>query len=851
MHEDEWHDGSVTGLTSEEAAARLKTDGWNELTPVVRHTLWSLLLSVVRQPMLLMLIACGLLYIVLGSVRDALMLLASIILIIAIAVVQEGRTERSLEALRDLSSPRAMVVRDGRRQRIAGREVVRGDILLVAEGDRVPADAVLLSSVALSVDESLLTGESLPVGKRSPAGTEAAESLPENDPARIFAGTLVVRGHGTARVLRTGAETEIGRIGYRMATMRPEKSLLELQVNRLVRTVGLFSFSLCLILALLYGLSRHDWLNGLLAGLTLAMATLPEEFPMVLVIFLAIGAWRISRHQVLVRRLQAVEMLGAASVLCVDKTGTLTENRMIVRRIYGGDGSYAAVGDRPEAMPPEAQAVVRYAFLASSRETFDPMEIAIRELREAIGTSDGRPYDDLRFVREYPLSERLFAMALAWRSETSPDLLLAAKGAPEAIAELCRFSDEQKASLLATVGVPASEGMRIIAVATARPGREELPEDMHEILFSFAGLLAFEDPVRRGVPEALRECREAGIRVMMMTGDYPGTARRIAEQIGLDGSAGIMTGAELEALGQAERSRAIDRTAVFARMRPGQKFGIVEALKQQGLVVAMTGDGVNDAPALKSAHIGIAMGRRGTDVAREASSIVLVDDHFESIVRAVRMGRRIYDNLKKATVFLLAVHIPIAGMSLMPVLLNWPLALLPSHILFLELLIDPSCSMVFEMEADERGLMKRSPRNLDAPLVGRQVLLRALFQGIAVFLAIVTAYGMMQASGFSAEEARLVAFIGIVAANIGLIFANRSWDDSMFRTFVVPNRALWWVTGGAILFLAMVVSVPFLRELFRFGQPELHHLPLTVVLVLICFLLPDLVKSTLFRKWLH
>jgi Ca2+-transporting ATPase len=834
------------GLTTAEARELLKSEGWNELPAARRRSILALLFDVVREPMFLMLIACGLIYLMLGSIEDAMMLMGFVVVIIAITLVQEGRTERALDALRDLSSPRALVVRDGSQQRIPGREVVRGDIILVSEGDRVPADAELLSCSGLTTDESLLTGESFPVRKTSGAGQQLPPAPGGDDLPFIFSGSLVVGGRGIARVLSTGQRTEIGRIGKALGALQPESSILQRQMGLLVRTVSVFSVILCLLVAVAFGLTRHDWLNGLLAGLTLAMATLPEEFPMVLVIFLAIGAWRISRYNVLTRRMPAVEMLGAASVLCVDKTGTLTENRMTVRRIFV-EGLMHEVDGVGDSLPESVHEAVEYSILASPPDPFDPMEKAMRELGEKALSNTEHLHRDWVLEKEYPLADGMLAIAHAWRSTVGEGYVIAAKGAPESIADLCHFDDERMTMLQAAIDAIAADGMRVIGVAKASFGPGPLPEERHDYPFTFIGLLGLEDPVREGVQEALKECQEAGIRMIMMTGDYPATASRIGELIGLQGRENLVTGSQLELMSRDELLAAIDRTAIFARMRPGQKLGIVEALKERRQVVAMTGDGVNDAPALKAAHIGIAMGARGTDVAREAASIVLVDDHFESIVRAVRMGRRIYDNLKKAMVFILSVHLPIAGMSLLPVLLNWPLALLPAHILFLELLIDPSCSIVFEMERDEPNIMRRPPRSLDEPLMGHQVLMRALFQGLAIFLAVFGVYALMLANGYSAGEARMIAFGGIVAGNIGLIFANRSWDESMFRSLRVPNSALWWVTAGAVLFFVLVTAIPFVRDLFRFDTPQWHQLPPALFLGLVCFFIPDFVKSRLFR----
>jgi Ca2+-transporting ATPase len=844
--ESERHEIS-SGLSDREVRERLDRDGWNELPSSRRRSVLAILFDVVREPMFIMLIVCGLIYLMLGSLADALMLSGFVVVMITIAIVQEGRTERALEVLRDLTSPRACVIRESRQQRIPGREVVRDDIIMIAEGDRVPADAVLISSTALSIDESLLTGESFPVRKSCPEVPSSSEDPGGEELFSLYSGTLVVKGHGIARVLETGTKTRIGRIGVDLVALHPEAGPLQRQMRRIVRTISIYSVSLCAVVACAYGLTRNDWLNGLLAGLTLAMATLPEEFPMVLVIFLALGAWRISRYNVLTRRVTAIETLGAATVLCVDKTGTITENRMSVRQIYAGGVLHDLDGGE-RTLPEELHEALEYSILASPPDPFDPMEKAMRELGERTLADTEHLHRDWELLREYQLSDRLLAMSHVWRSKSGAGCVIAAKGAPEAIADLCHLNAGQLVSLQEVVERIASEGMRVIGVAKAVFDSRPLPGEQHDYDFSFVGLLGLDDPVREGVPEALRECKEAGMRMIMITGDYPATARRVGERIGLEGLERIVTGQELELMDERQLDERIGSASIFARVQPGQKLCIVQALKKRNEVVAMTGDGVNDAPALKAAHIGIAMGARGTDVAREAASLVLTDDHFDSIVRAVRMGRRIYDNLQKAMAFIISVHLPIAGMSLLPVLLNWPLALLPAHILYLELVIDPSCSVVFEMEQEEPAIMKRRPRSLDDPVLGPKVLVRSLVQGISIFLVVMIVYALMILNGYGEGESRMIVFTGIVAGNIGLIFSNRSWNDSMFRMLRVPNRALWWVTGGTLFFLAIVTGVPFMRALFRFDAPEWHHLPPALFLVMLCFILPDIVKHPFFRS---
>jgi Ca2+-transporting ATPase len=839
---------NLQGLTNQEALEHLAEDGYNELPSAKKRTFLHILLEVVREPMFLMLIACGLLYLLLGDREEALMLIGFVAVIIGITFYQEQKTERALEALRDLSSPRALVIRDGNQQRIAGREVVREDIILLSEGDRVPADAVLLSGSNLSVDESLLTGESVPVRKRPWDGRLEMERPGGDDLPFVYSGTLVVKGQGIAEVRSTGPRTEIGKIGKALQILEPEDTNLQKQTSRIVRNFAIVGLSLCVIVVVVFALTRGgDWLNGFLAGITLAMATLPEEFPVVLTIFLALGAWRISQRHVLTRRVHAVEMLGAATVLCVDKTGTLTLNRMTVTRLSVGKETLEVDG-KQMSLPEVFHQIVEYSILASPADPFDPMEKAMRELGGRTLANTEHIHKNWELVREYSLNENLLAMSHVWRSPEGQDFVIAAKGAPEAIADLCHFLPEQMEALRNEINEMADFGLRVIGVAQAAFKAGSLPEGQHDFDFKLIGLIGLADPVRPEVAGAVKECYTAGIRIIMITGDYPGTAKNIARQIGLRPDDQIITGTELDSMDDKELMERIKTACIFARAVPEQKLRIVTALKANGEVVAMTGDGVNDAPALKAAHIGIAMGGRGTDVARESAALVLLDDNFASIVQAVRTGRRIFDNLKKAMAFIFSVHIPIAGMSLIPVLLNWPLALLPVHILFLELIIDPACTIVFEGEEDEPDIMQRPPRKLEEPLFGRAMILSGLIQGLGILAVVLIIYIGIMTLGYGEAEARMMAFVCMVIGNLGLIFANRSWKHSILKTIRIPNKALWWVTGGAALFLTLVLSIQFLRDLFKFAPLHRWELALIILSGLIGILISESVKTNAFQK---
>ncbi|MEN6342166.1 MAG: cation-translocating P-type ATPase [Methanospirillum sp.] len=805
------------GLSDADAAARLARDGYNELAARENRPFSAIVGGVVREPMFLLLVGAGLIYFVLGDLEEGALLLSFVIVVIGITVYQERKSERALEALRSLASPRALVVRDGAPKRIPGREVVEGDLLVVSEGDRVAADALLLSGVTISADESLLTGESVPV-RKNPATGDPGERRPGGDDRPwLYSGTLVVQGTGVAEVVATGPRTEIGAIGEALQSVRREDTRLERETAGIVRDIALIGLGLCLVVVVVYGLTRGDWLNGLLAGIALAMAILPEEFPVVLTIFLALGAWRLSKKNVLTRRVPAIETLGSATVLCVDKTGTITENRMTVARLCAHGDEFDCISGTADVLPEPFHELLEFAILSSKRDPFDPMEQALHRLggTDLSGTEHLHANWDL--LQEYPLSPELLAMSNVWRSPSGGDYIIAVKGAPEAVFDLCHLDDGDTASPRAEAEELASGGYRVLGVAKAYFRQVDLPPVQHDFRFAFLGLVAFVDPVRPDAAAAVAECRTAGIRVAMITGDYPATARAIADAIGLDREGGVLTGAELEAMPTEQCLAAVEATSVFARVVPEQKLRIVESLEACGEVVAMTGDGVNDAPALRAADIGIAMGERGTDVAREAASVVLLDDNFASIVAGVRMGRRIHDNLRKAMAFIIAVHAPIAGLSLAPVLLGLPLILLPVHIVFLELIIDPACSVVFEAEREEPGIMQRPPRPPEERILDRHTVAIALAQGLVVLGTVLAIYGAGVWTGLGEASIRTLTFTAIVAANLSLIATNRSWTESILATLRRPNRAYWVVTAGALVFLAAALSVPFLAELFRFG----------------------------------
>lgn len=830
---------SPQGLSHEEAARRLIVEGPNQLPKPNKRNFLRILLDVLREPMFSLLIVGGVIYWLLGDTTEAVLLLIFASISVSITLIQESRSERMLESLRDLASPRALVIRGGERKHIAGTEVVRDDVIVLNEGDRVAADSLLLSATELLVDESLLTGESVAVSKIA----ADAVAVPSGENTRIYAGTLVVRGTGIAQVSAIGLNTEMGHIGHALSSIDVEQAHLQKQLRWLVRDFSIIGGIAALVVVVLYGLLRGSWLEAILSGIAIGMSLLPEEFPLVMAVFMAMGAWRISQARVLTRRAAAIETLGATTVLCTDKTGTLTQNRMTLMALVGTSQRWLATAQ--QELSESDKTLLNAALLACPLMPSDPMDMAIHKLAES--HSELTAVRNAPLLRAYGLRPDLFATTNILQCDGESEPQAYSKGALEAIAQLCHLSPEQLAGLTVQANELASEGMRVLAVGKARVPAGELPESPTALQFEYVGLLAFADPLRDTVPAAVAECQSAGIRIVMITGDYPTTANAIALQAGLPPS-DVLVGDDLEKLSDVELAERVKTTSIFARIRPQQKLRLVQCLKNNGEIVAMTGDGVNDAPAIKAAHIGIAMGGRGTDVAREASSMVLLDDDFGSIVKTIRLGRRIYDNLRKAIEFIVAVHIPIAGLAILPLLMGLPMILTPIHIAFLEMVIDPACSVVFEAEQEEEDVMSRPPRDPQMPLLVRERIGWAVIQGL---VALVLLAGLLIGGaqmGIPEDDLRALVFGTLVLFNMGLILINRSFRASLASAFLRPNRSLWILFSAISITLAIAVGWPPAQQLFSFGKFHLNEFFVAIALSIVSLLLLEAIKSFWFRK---
>ncbi|KDB51455.1 cation transport ATPase [Sphaerotilus natans subsp. natans DSM 6575] len=723
---------SDSGLSSEQAAQALAAQGPNTLPDTTHRAWWSTLAEILREPMFLLVLAAGLLYLGFGDRRDGLTLLVFVLVTLGMTLYQQGRTTRAIEALHALTVPQA----------------------------------------------------------------------------------------------------------------------------RVVRTLAWMALGLSAVMVLLHGLLRGDWLQALLAGVALAMAMLPEEYAVVRTVFPALGAHRLSKEGVLTRSIPAIETLGSITVLCSDKTGTLTENRMTVAHLVAGPQLQERI-DLPALvgqmrLPAPFLPLLESALLASVAEPFDPMEQAIHRLGRCVLSGPDLAHPGWRLVQVYALSPALRALSQAWTVPGQEKQRVVTKGAPEAVIDLCHLDAQRRRQVEALVDEMAARGLRVLAVARGSFSGRRWPACAHDLDFDFLGLLGLSDPVRAEVPGAVAECRAAGIRVIMITGDHPVTARAVAQAAGLELPAGcpdaLLSGHELAALDDEALRQRMATVRVCSRIAPEQKLRIVQALQARGEIVAMTGDGVNDAPALRAAHVGVAMGRRGTDVARQAAALVLVDDDFAAIVRAIRAGRRIFDNLGRAMAYTLAVHVPIAGMALLPVLVGWPVLLQPMHIALLELVINPACSVAFENEPADPSVMRRPPRDVSAPLLARGMLWQAAWQGLGVLAVVMAGFAWILPLR-PESEARAFAFAILVSANLALILSSRSAVDPLPVTLRIPNRNLWIIVILAFVLLLCALQQPLMAHVMRFSPLSVQDLALACSLGLLSVLWFELVKAA--RACLH
>lgn len=761
------------GLTEAEVANRRQRFGSNSLPVDKSKQLPRQLLGVIREPMMALLLAAALISALLGDALEAGALIVSVLFVIGISLFQVRRTDKALAALQVLSAPKASVYRSGNLQQVPSEEIVVDDLVLLKEGDRVPADCILLENSTLLIDESILTGESITVEKS------------RGDSA--LAGTLIVRGHAIAKVESIGTASQLGQIGS-LLTGHEKRTLLQSEVDKIVRVVATIALITAFTVSAVYALTRGDWLVGMLAGVASAMALLPEELPIILTIFLGLGAWRMARSKVIVRNNPAIEMLGQITVLCVDKTGTITMNEMTL------------VNEKPE--------IVYYGGLASIPGSFDPVDKAFLRLFS--------PDESLTLVREFPLNEENLVFCQIWR-KNSGELIAALKGAPERVIGVCNLSNEHRTRIMDELDASARVGLRILGIA-----KSEVPEsaltasNFENMRFEFVGLAVMKDPVRDGVADAIVELANAGIRTILITGDYPQTAESIGKEIGLLPGGGAVNGDDLEKLSSEQLSALVRTQTIFSRVKPQQKLMLVKALQSQGEIVAMTGDGVNDAPALKTANVGIAMGKRGSEVAREAADLVISDDSFLSITEGVRAGRRIFANLRKAASYIIAIHIPIFGMALVPIASPmWPLVLLPIQIAILEIVIDPSASLAYESEPSSKNQMLEKPRSKDERLITNKVFRLAAFQGAILLLGSLSVFLYTLGADYADERVRSVTFGTILLGNLLLMLSNRSSTAGILELISGRrNKLALFIFLAGITAMILIYTIEIVRQAF-------------------------------------
>ncbi len=799
----------LTGLSSAQADAARRQFGLNQRAAGESQTGWRLVVEIVSEPMFILLAVASLLYVLLGQWQEGIVLGVAMGLVAGISVFQTVRSDRALQALRQLTQPTVSVLRDGKLTTEAVEQVVVGDIVWLTEGQTVPADGRLVQANDCSVDEATLTGESVPVAKLMP------------DTDRFFAGTTLTSGSAYLRITAIGDATDLGKLGHSLQTIVPEKTPLQLQISRFIRGMAFAGFG---AFALVWGINfahSGNWATSLLLGLTIAMSVLPEEIPVAFSSFMALGAARMVHFGVLTKQPQTVESIGSATVICTDKTGTITQEGMTLVKLY--DHHTRTIVAPGTALSSSAREVLAYARWASEPYPFDPMEKAIVSANQSVSGQPETTPEPL--AHEYPLAGVPPMMTHVYAPATGP-VRVAGKGAVERIMRVCHLPAEEAAGVLRQANELARQGYRVLGVAGSDWTGADYPAEQDAFNWSFKGLVALENPPKPNAKAVVQQFSQAGISVKMITGDSPETAQAIARQVDLPNPDQILTGQEVVAMTDTDLQTQVRSVNVFARMFPDAKLRVIRALKAGGEVVAMTGDGVNDGPALKAAHIGIAMGKRGTELAKQAASIVLVDDDLGGMVKAIAQGRLIYQNLKRAVGYIVAIHIPIILTVTIPLLFGWQYVnlLSPIHIIFLELVMGPTCSIAFENEPAERDLMRQPPRRLTDTFFTAGELGIRVVQGLVISLATLGIYYQTMQAGYTVERVRTMTFITLVLSNIWLVLVSRSNRASVVATLRRPNPLLWLMLGITVLMLAAFLSIPPMQHLAQFGRLSVNDL---------------------------
>jgi P-type Ca2+ transporter type 2C len=801
-------EGDLKGLSFEEVFQSRGQHGRNEVKREANNYS-KVILDVVKEPMILLLLVSASIYFFSGAAGDGLFMLFGIVLVAGISIYQESRSRNALAALQSLTQSTVKVIREGKTVVIRKEEIVIGDYMVVDEGASIPADGTILRSNDFAVDESILTGESLPVEKNF--------KEPDNN---VYQGTTVVRGLGICQVTAIGKGTALGKIGKSIELIQTEETPLQKQIRNFVKKMALVGLGIFLVMWGINFFKTFDLVSSLLQALTLAMSVLPEEIPVAFTTFMALGAWRLMRLGVIVKHISTVEALGSATVICTDKTGTLTENRMTLTRVYAlSSGRIAELGD----LDTKEAEVVTCGMWASEPIPFDPMEVALHAAyKAAVDTDERKSY---RIVHEYPLEGRPPMMTHVFENNAK-QRIIAAKGAPEAILAVSKLSGVERSAINSAVDTLASFGYRVLGVAVSDFKDDVFPEQQQQLPFIFKGLLAFFDPPKSNIESVLQAFYNSGIQVKIITGDNAPTTTTIARQIKFRGYENSMSGEQLVRLSERGLADQVDEVNIFTRMFPEAKLRILNALKAKGHIVAMTGDGVNDGPALKAAHIGIAMGSKGSELAKDVSSLVISDDDLARMVDAIAMGRKIYANLKKAIQYIISIHIPIILTVFLPLALGWiyPAIFTPVHVIFLELIMGPTCSIIYENEPMERNAMAQKPRPFSSTFFNWGELGVSIFQGIVITMGTLAVYQYAVAQGYDEEMTRAMVFITLVSANIFLTLVNRSFYYSMFSTLRYKNHLIGVIVAITGVLTTGMFLFPSVARFFHFTCPAVPDL---------------------------
>lgn len=793
--------GEVTGLTDQQVEESRRLHGGNILQTGRRHTILRAVGRALKEPMLILLFAASAVYFISGSIADGLFMVFAIVMVSIISLYQESRSRNAIRAIKQLSQPKIKLIRNRTTGKFPIEEIVVGDYFIVEEGEIVPADGTIIQANDFSLNEAIITGESFPI---------ARSALKDN---LVLRGTQVLTGSAVCQATRTGMQTRIGQIGKSIEDVQPAHSPLQVQLKDFVRKMALTGIAIFIAIWLVGFLRTYLFTESFMHALTLAMSVLPEEIPVAFSTFMALGAWRLTRAGIIVKDTRTIETLGCATVICIDKTGTITKNEMSLAAVYDYS-THTVYASKDFA---RAKGVITAAMWASESRPFDPMEKALHQAYAQVAEHDFRPRAVM--VHEYPLSGTPPFMTHVFQDEHG-NRTVATKGAPESVMRLCNLSPSDIESINQVLNDLLEKGYRVLAVADAHADTSNLPQDQHEFSLAFRGLVAFHDPPKENIASVLEKFYKAGIIVKLITGDHTTTTKTIASEINFKKAEDVITGEDLLRLPESERIATINNTNIFTRMFPEAKLKVVEALKKQDHIVAMTGDGVNDGPALRAAHIGIAMGKKGSEVAKEVSDLVLSNDDLSGMVEAVAAGRKIYDNLKKAIQYVISIHIPIILIVFVPLVLAWPYPAVfaPVHVIFLELIMGPTCSIIYENEPIEPGIMHQKPRVFSKSFFKGAELITSLVQGLAISVGLLYIYWYAVLHHQDLETTTSMIFLSLISANLILTLVNRSFFQPAWVTITYKNKLLPLILAVTITVVTIILNVPVLRAFFAFGE---------------------------------